>query len=49
MLRPINIIFSDGACLAGVHEVLNIEIAFELASRLQKQTGVMSGEQNAKL
>ena len=49
MLKPINIIFSDGAYLAGVHEAMNIEIARELASRLHKQTGVMSGEQNAKL
>ena len=39
-----HIIFSDGAYLAGVHEALNIEIARELASRLHKQIGVMSGE-----
>lgn len=49
IMDTINIIFSNGAYLAGVHEALNIEIARELASRLHKQTGVMSGEQNAKL
>ena len=44
IMDTINIIFSDGAYLAGVHEALNIEIDSELASRLYKRIGVMSGE-----
>ena len=49
IMDTINIIFSDGAFLAGVHEALNIEVGRELASRLHKQIGVIGGEQSAKL
>jgi hypothetical protein len=44
IMDAINIIFSNGPYLAGVHEARNIEIAHKLASRLHKQIGVMSGE-----
>ncbi len=46
IMDSFNIVFSKGAFLAGVHEARTIEVARELASRLHKQIGVMSGGQN---
>ena len=43
IMDSFNIIFSNGAYLAGVYEAINIEFARKLASRLHKQIGVISG------
>jgi hypothetical protein len=46
IMDSINIIFSRGAFLAGVHEAGNMDIARELANRLYEKIGDMIGEKD---